>query len=428
MGKVIGITTVLCYGGALLLAAIGVWILSSAGVPPNPGWILVSGSALLAISGVAIQTLLKDQQEALTQRQSQVSLLEAQMAQHRSAVDSLADGLETAIFICDPKASVLYANKRAQELFRFGDPVGRTLLAVTLSYELEQLVLAAVRTREPQNVEMNFTYPEDRVALAKAWPQEGGGSDRVFVSVYDISGLRRLERIRKDFVSNVSHELRTPLMIIRSMAETMLDEPENATPQTGKYLNKIISEVDRLTEMSSDLLVLSTAESNPVEKRPIDVAEIFKSGVSQLQERATDKGLKLQYIGPAKAVVLANGEQIRQVALNLLMNSINYSNEGEIKAILETSPKEITVVVEDTGIGIASEHLPRIFERFYRVDKARARSSGGTGLGLSIVKHIVEAHGGKVSVESALNEGSKFVVRLPVGMPLEEEQTSATAS
>lgn len=373
---------------------------------------LIAAASLIAV-GIRAQTTVADLTDALGRRQSQVELLEAQVAQQKGSVDVLADGLEVAVFICDAKANILYANRRAWEMFRFEEPLGRSVLAVTLSYDLERLIVEAHRTEEPQNAELNFTYPEDRVGLAKAWTQPQ--SDRVFLSVYEITDLRRLERVRQDFVSNVSHEIRTPLTIIRAMAETLLDEPKSTDETQTKYLEKVVSEVDRLSLITNDLLILSAAESNPVRKHACNIAEVFSGVVESLRPRATDKSLTIEYHGPAEAVIEANAAQMTQVAINLVENAINYAAEGAIEVDLETGTDSIAVRVADHGIGIASEHLPRIFERFYRVDKGRSRSSGGTGLGLSIVKHIVEAHGGRVTVESSLHKGATFTVTLPVG-------------
>ena len=379
---------------------------------------MIAAAACLAASGAILQQLWREQSDGLSQRQSQIELLEAQLAQQANAVDALADGLDVALFICDAKASVLYANRPALTLFRFDNPVGKMLLAVTLSNELEQLVIRASQTRKDQHAELDFAYPADKVGLAKAWTDDN--ANRVFLSVYDISDLRRLERVRRDFVSNVSHELRTPLTIIRSMAETLLDSPDTPAAKKGQYLEKVISEVDRLTLMANDLLVLTAAESQAVDKSPVDLASVFRSAVDQLQVKAKDKALELRYTGPFSLNVPANAEQMRQVALNLIDNAINYTSQGRIIVAARLEGGFVAVSVNDSGIGIASEDLPRIFERFYRVNKGRSRGTGGTGLGLSIVKHIVEAHGGTVAVDSSLNVGSTFTIRLPV---LEVEQS-----
>jgi two-component system phosphate regulon sensor histidine kinase PhoR len=205
------------------------------------------------------------------------------------------------------------------------------------------------------------------------------------------------------------------MTIIRSMAETLVDDEVAMSERSVKYLNKIISEVDRLSMISQDLLILSAAESNPVRKQMCDIAEVFRSTVQQLFTKAKEKEIELTFEGPERCIVEANTSQMTQVALNLIDNAIKYTASGSIKVSLELKDSTVRVAVADTGIGIPSDQIKRIFERFYRVDRARSRATGGTGLGLSIVKHIVEAHGGVVTVDSALNHGSTFIVELPNG-------------
>jgi len=403
----------LCFGAAAVLAALAFLSFLHL-VTIQPAWGLFFGGTLLTIAGLQVQAGMKAASDIVAHRQSQAELLQAQLEEQRNAVDAMADGLEIAIFICDARANILYANRRAIELFRFERPVGRNILAVTLSYDLEQLVITGGKTRTEQSAEISFTYPDERVGHAHVWSTEEGGQ-RVFLSVYEITDLRRLERIRQDFVANVSHELRTPLTIIRSMAETLVDDEPAISERSTKYLNKIISEVDRLSMISQDLLILSAAESNPVRKQTCDIADVFRGAVQQLQSKAAEKELLLAYDGPVQVIVEANTSQMTQVALNLVDNALKYTTAGEIHIDLEQSDSMVRITVTDTGIGIPSDQISRIFERFYRVDRARSRATGGTGLGLSIVKHIVEAHGGTVSVDSALNHGSTFTIILPVG-------------
>ena len=410
-------TSRVCFGVALILAAVSVYHFVAHPLNLNPGWFFVATGAVLILGGLISQNVNREHEEALSRSHSQKELLQAEMEQRQNAIDVLADGLDIAIFICDLRATILYANRRAVEMFKFENPVGRTILAVTLSYDLEQLVFDACRLGDAQDGELSFTYPDERVGLAKAWPQQDGA--RVFVSIYEITDLRRLERVRQDFVSNVSHELRTPLTIIRAMAETLLDDPEASAEVSERYLGKVITEVDRLSLIANDLLILSAAESNTVKKNACDIADIFKHAVGQLDDKAKSKTLELGYAGVDSLIIEANPIQMTQVALNLIDNAINYTSEGSVHVSLERHEDSVVVAVKDTGFGISSEHLPRIFERFYRIDKGRSRATGGTGLGLSIVKHIVEAHGGKVTVESALNQGSTFTVSLPIGMPAE---------
>lgn len=398
---------------ALIFAAAAAFLFAEGGAVATSAWVLVGGAVAASYVALRVRAAGRELDATLGRVEARAEQLEEQVELQRRSVDTLAEGLDVAIFVCDARANILYANRRAVEMFHFEQPIGRSILAVTLSYDLEQLVLDAHRLKQERDAELAFSYPDERMGVAKAWPPDQT-SDRVFVSVFEITHLRRLERIRQDFVSNVSHELRTPLTVIRAMAETMLDDPaDQETSQ--RYLPKIISEVDRLSTISNDLLILSAAESNPVRKAPCDVAEVFRNVTQQLEPKAKEKGLELTYEGPEAAVVEANTAQMTQVAINLIDNAINYTMDGSVAVSVEPAADHVTIKVADTGIGISTEHLPRIFERFYRVDRARSRSTGGTGLGLSIVKHIVEAHGGKVTVESAMNKGSVFTVRLPEG-------------
>lgn len=343
----------------------------------------------------------------------------------RSGVaDDLAAGLDVAVFQLDERMAIEYANPAASTMFRFPDPVGRTLISVTLSHELDELVREAAASRSKQRREVSFAYPEGRTTIAQAWPALDATS--TFLTLYETTDLRRLERIRQDFVANVSHELRTPLTTIRAMAETLQEEPDNRE-LSARYLDKIVGEVDRLSSIAEDLLILSAAESSPVRKHACEISAVFRAAVQLLQSKAKAKGLDLAYDGIPTLDIEANAAQMSQVAINLVDNAINYTAEGSIRVGLVQEGDAVVIEVVDTGIGIASEHLPRIFERFYRVDKGRSRATGGTGLGLSIVRNIVEAHGGQVSVESTLNKGSKFIVRLPIGHPSSDESSEPTS-
>jgi len=400
----------LAFGPAIGLALLAI-LLAGSSLPPAAALGIAAVAA--AFAGTFIRKLFQAQRLVTGTQHAQIELMTRQLQQQRQAVDILAEGLEIAIFLCDSRAAIVYANRTAMEMFRFPDPVGRTVLAVTLSYDLVGLVQECFRTGVKQHAELTFTYPGDRVGLVEVWPEPGG--ERVFLSVYEITDLRRLERVRSDFVANVSHELRTPLSTIRAMAETLIDDKAEDREMLDRYLQKIVAEVDRLSLIANDLLILSASESNPARKQACDIAEIYRSVTQQLQLKAKEKALKLSFVGPDHLLIEANGAQMSQVALNLVDNAINYTPTGSVEVYVSREGDSVEARVTDTGIGIASEHLPRVFERFYRVDKGRSRATGGTGLGLSIVRHIVEAHGGTVTVNSALNEGSSFRVRLPIG-------------
>lgn len=381
----------------------------------------VIGAVLVVFAAVVAISAARGHEEIVSQAEATVEALEGQLDRQRNALAILTDGLQIAIFTCDLRPVIVHANRSAIGMFNFEDPVGRTVLAVTLSYELEQLLLEVLNTSESVRRELTIGYPQERVVIADAWLEPG--AERVFLSLYEITGLRHLERVRTDFVANVSHELRTPLTTIRAMAETLGEEYEDAALR-DRFLGKIVSEVDRLSLIAEDLLVLSAAESNPVRKQACDLGDILTSVLQQLRRKATDKGLELAFHGPNHLLVEANPAQISQVAINLIDNAINYTTEGRVDVHLRHNETTASFSVEDTGLGIPSEHISRIFERFYRVDKGRSRGTGGTGLGLSIVKHITEAHGGKVTVESNLNRGSTFTVELPIGSPTSTREAS----
>jgi PAS domain S-box-containing protein len=230
----------------------------------------------------------------------------------------------------------------------------------------------------------------------------------------DVTELRRLETVRRDFVANVSHELRTPLASIRAMAETLQDGAINDMAVAGRFVNIIVGEVERLTRILEDLLILSRAESKLPERHSFVLSDLVRDVVERFQPQAGKAQIQLSYQGPRPLMVVANRDQIEQVLVNLVDNAIKYTPPGgRVDVTAKPQDQLVTVYVVDTGIGILSQDLPRLFERFYRVDKARSRQSGGTGLGLSIVKHIVETHGGKVMVESEYGRGSTFSFTLP---------------
>jgi two-component system phosphate regulon sensor histidine kinase PhoR len=242
--------------------------------------------------------------------------------------------------------------------------------------------------------------------------------------LYDITDIERLERVRKDFVANVSHELRTPLAAISGYAETLLEGALEDRENSRKFAEIILNKARQLTNIVSDLLVLSTLESGkPPAAQSISLRESIESALRTVEPVAKSRGVRLVCNAFDDLNVLAHEIRLEQVFVNLLDNAIKFNRpEGEVRVEVGREPERALVRVRDTGLGIPSRDLPRIFERFYRVDKARSRATGGTGLGLAIVKHAVEQMGGSVSVESRLGQGSVFTVALP---PIRQDNTSA---
>lgn len=396
----------LIFSGAALLAAGAIFGLLGPGLSPAAVACLILGvpSALL---GAVIAFASSQEMEVKSQSlEGQIESLAQEALSQRDAVDQFASGLDMMILVVDAKHRLIYANRQARSTFQMDKVFGQPLLTKTFSRELEDLASRAFESGESLKAELSFTHPENRIGQVQVWA-EPPEFTRCFISIVDITNLRRLERSRQEFVANVSHELRTPMATIRAMAEVLQDEKDDPAIQE-KYLGAIIHEVDRLAAVTSELLTLSMVESTGLTKSPVRLVECLERVVNQLARKADEKGLNLTWTAEADPTISLNASLIQQVIQNLVDNAINYTSEGSVSVLLKLQDGEAVVSVSDTGAGIAGEHLPRLFERFYRVDKGRSRAKGGTGLGLSIVKHIVEAHGGRVWVESVFGQGSTF--------------------
>jgi two-component system phosphate regulon sensor histidine kinase PhoR len=340
---------------------------------------------------------------------------EADMA--RSIRDALLSHAGLGILVLDRSLVIQSANDAAVLLLDLAckDLQGTPLADAAVGSGLVTAVERARSTGSPYQTELRRLGPGAGVVTVTVAPIRDKGW---LVLADDLTELRRAETIRRDFVANVSHELRTPMASIRAMAETLrdgaLDDPEVA----AHFLDTILAESGRLTRIADDLLTLSDAETKPPDLHPVHLAEVCERVLDGLRPQAERAGLSLQQALDSSVVVMADQYRMEQVIMNLVDNAIKYTPAGgSICVVLRQEGSEAVLSVSDTGIGILQEHQERIFERFYRVDKARSRQSGGTGLGLSIVKHIVEAHGGSASVQSEYTRGSTFTVRLPAGEP-----------
>ncbi|HXG24948.1 MAG TPA: ATP-binding protein, partial [Chthonomonadales bacterium] len=313
--------------------------------------------------------------------------------------EAVLDRCGTGILLLSSSGEILRANAVARQVFGLAPrPLeGKALWQATLSYELNHLMEAARADRRIHQSEVRTGDPGGRTLNVSVSPLPGEAADRqrFLLVAQDVSELRRLETIRRDFVANVSHELRTPLTSIRAMAETLQDGAMADPTVAADFLGTIVKETERLTRISEDLLILSQTESGTPEKKPFDLAALIRTVIARFVPQAEKAGLSLHCDVPEELQACANADQMEQVIVNLVDNAIKYTPAGgSVQVTAEKEASGVSVHVADTGIGIMSEDLPRIFERFYRVVKARSRRSGGTGLGLSIVKHIVEAHGG----------------------------------
>ena len=274
------------------------------------------------------------------------------------------------------------------------------------------------QTGKPQSGEITLIFPAERIIQAHAAPVFGERQEPrgVVLVLHDISEIRRLERVRAEFVANVSHELKTPVTAVKGFAETLLEGALYNSKACEEFVGIIGEEAERLNRLINDLLSLSRIESREM-KLQLELLELgpeIRQIADKIKPRFQKKELALSVAASGHQVVaLADRDRLEQVLLNLLENSLMYTpSGGRVEVGVKESDGLVVVSVSDTGIGIPPDDIPRIFERFYRVDRARSRKLGGTGLGLAIVKHIVETHGGRVWVESEVGKGSTFYFTL----------------
>jgi two-component system phosphate regulon sensor histidine kinase PhoR len=345
----------------------------------------------------------------------------ATVSHDQAQLRAMMAGMVEGVIAVDDQDRVLYSNKAARTLLGVdaGGGQGRWLWEVVRLTELATLVAEARARRVPVRRELAVYRGATELALdahATAFAVHGAGG--VVVVLHDVTDLRRLERIRRDFVANVSHELKTPLTSIKGYLETLLDGALYDQENNLRFLRKIEAHVARLTDLVRDLLDLAYIEAREgsLPLAPVDWRQVLDEAVRRYEGAVERKGLTYRVAGTAEPViVLGERGAMTNVIDNLLDNAIKYTpSSGTVSITLERDGAFAELVVEDTGVGIPEQDRERIFERFYRVDKARSRELGGTGLGLSIVKHCVHAMGGTIRVESAPRRGSRFIVRLPL--------------
>lgn len=333
----------------------------------------------------------------------------------REEVESILFSMVEGVVATDSSGRISFLNPAAERIFQIehGSALGKYPREVWREFELVEMFHQVFVTGEPQSREFELEAPSKAYLKVEITPIRFGEEEEaqgVLAMVRDFTRLRRLETIRTDFVANVSHELRTPLTSIKGFIETLLDGGLESRETTKRFLTIMYQETDRLNRLISDLLDLSRIESGQAElkRNKLYLAPLVEEVRLTLQERLTEKNITLSVeLGPTP--VWADEDQIREVLVNLIDNAVKYSTAGgHIKVMEHNRGDQQEFVICDTGIGIPKDSIPRIFERFYRVDKARSREMGGTGLGLSIVKHIIERHDGKVWVESELGKGSCF--------------------
>lgn len=341
---------------------------------------------------------------------------------HRNELEAVLSGMAEGVMALDADESVIRMNGCAGRLLGRdpGASLGHSIQEIGRNPELTRLVQQTLADPQPREGDVRLAERGNTLLRVQATALTGLAEGRrgVLLVLNDVTRLRRLQTMRRDFVANVSHELKTPVTSIKGFVETLVTEPPEDEAETRRFLDIISRQADRLDAIIEDLLALSRLEQGSggqgIERIAQPLCPVLERAVNDLAAADPGGAARIDWECPGGLRAVINPQLLEQAVGNLLHNALKYSPEGapvRLRAVAEGGT--VTISVTDEGPGIAAEHLPRIFERFYRVDKARSRKLGGTGLGLAIVKHIAQAHEGQASVQSELGHGSTFTLTLP---------------
>ncbi|EGG96241.1 putative alkaline phosphatase synthesis sensor protein PhoR, partial [Staphylococcus warneri VCU121] len=327
------------------------------------------------------------------------------------------ENIPSSVLMIDKHGEIVVANSAYYEVFSPDQSVENKSYIGFINDKIEKLIMESFRTEKViyEQIEVDINNVHTKYFDVSCVPILSKSKKKLqgmVVVLHDITNLQKLENLRREFVANVSHELKTPITSIKGFAETLIEGAKNDEDSLNMFLNIILKESNRIESLVMDLLDLSHIEQqNEITTSYMNLSELAYTTIDNLQNQAQNKNITIESNIEQDVIFKANENKIAQVITNLLSNAINYStNDNKVIVSVYREGKKVNLEIQDFGIGISAEEQKHIFERFYRVDKARSRDSGGTGLGLSITKHIVEAHNGRISVVSRLNEGSTFKV------------------
>ncbi len=338
-----------------------------------------------------------------------ITALDAERGKLAAVLDQMTDG----VVIADAGGRVQFVNPAAARMFDAPRTGTRTVAEVLRQHQLIEAWRRCQQEGELQTESVELPARRQFLQLIAIPDRSTGGS---LLLVQDLTRVRRLETVRRDFISNVSHELRTPLASLKALTETLQEGALDDPPAARRFLGRMVTEVDALTQMAQELLELSRIESGqvPLELRAVIPETLLSAAAERMRAQAERAGVSLRLDLPSNLPqVRADPPRLEQVLVNLIHNAVKFTRPGgEVTLLARADGEYVEFLVRDTGAGISADDLPRIFERFYKAD--RARSGGGTGLGLSIARHLVEAHGGRIWAESVEGRGSTFHFTLPV--------------
>ena len=350
---------------------------------------------------------------ALNQTAEQLGQSFAELESQRQELATMLDSMQEAVVAITPEGYVRWSNAVMRRIAGTQIHPGRPLVHAVRDPEVLACIRAALQHSEVRFGRASSLAP-GRIFEINAAPLPSGGA---LVVLHDVTGIEAAEKSRRDFIANVSHELRTPLTSIQGYVETLVEDPHPNPETTREFLGVILKNATRMNRLTEDLLALASVESPnyKVTPQPTRASALVEDAIESLGGMVVDSEVELESAGAPDALIMADPDAMNQVFGNLIENALKYGKAGgRIRVGAQLLESEVEYSVKDFGPGIAFEHLERIFERFYRVDKARSRESGGTGLGLAIVKHIVQAHGGRIWAESELGSGATFHFTLPL--------------
>jgi len=325
------------------------------------------------------------------------------------------NNLKDGIMLFDKQGLILEANASAKKLFNLPDGPDKKISLFDLG--IDDKIKAAIREEiiAPDNRMLELELTRDAAILLLHLKPISGYDNNFLLSAKDITKQRELDMVRRDFIANVSHELKTPITGIKLLADAISSNPVSEVATTKRFAERLEKETSRLVQLVNDLLDLSKLESVEPEFEYFDLAGLLRELGDEFKQKAAVKNISMLInVGKNIPFFQGNPEQLELLIVNLLDNAIRYSQvKGEIRLNLFFEKQNFILEVEDNGIGIPKKDINRVFERFYRVDKARSRKKGGTGLGLAIVKHVVQNHHGSIKVDSQVKKGSKFTLSLP---------------
>jgi len=401
--------------GIVIIALLGAFLISNSVVQPIKS--LTSAARKVTSGDFSVRVFLKTKDElreladSFNRMNEEMQRMFTELGQQKEELNSIIHSLQEGLLVVDKQGRIIRANESFRRIVGSQPTEGKFYWEIMRNPQLAELLKKA--STEKRNFVEELTLG-DRIFMCSVTPLEG--REGIVSIFHDITEIKNIEKIKKDFVTNVSHELRTPLTAIKGYAETLREEVD-AEPGK-KYVEIIERNTDRLINIVNDLLLLSGLEEKlSLELEDIDLRDFLENVIKIFDQRLKDKQLSLvmnvkENLPPIKADL----SKLEQMLVNLLDNAVKYTDRGEITISMDALDKRVQIQVRDTGIGIPKDDIPRVFERFYVVDKSRSRKSGGTGLGLSIVKHIVLLHHGTIDIESTLGEGTKITVTLPTDL------------